>query len=371
VPSLLITDPGAEVTTRLTHDRTPIGGDTRALRLRAKAPLRVSFAGGGTDVSPFPESEGGAVLSATIARYAYGSLTPRPDGEISVSSEDLGVSLRFGVDELLTLDGELDLAKAAACHLGDLAGGERHGYDLKIQSSAPPGSGLGSSSAVMVTLVGLLRDRYGLQMDAYQVARTAHRLERYDLGIRGGQQDHYAAAFGGFNYIEFLGGDHVVVNPLRIREDTLAELEHNLLLCFTGRTRASDHIIADQSQRLVNAEEDTVSGLRAQKELATRMKHALLQNRLHDFGVLLDEAWHQKKRISPRISTPYIDEAYAAARAAGALGGKITGAGGGGFMLMYCDFDSKRRVAAALTDLDMTVEEITFAPSGLSTWSPR
>ncbi|GAA0492330.1 GHMP kinase [Paractinoplanes deccanensis] len=369
MPSLIMNDPRTEP--RSAPDHTAIRGDTRALRLRAKAPLRVSFAGGGTDVAPFPETEGGAVLSATIARYAYGSLTPRPDGAIRISSEDLGVSLEFGVDERLTLDGELDLAKAAACHLGDLAGGERDGYELRIHSSAPPGSGLGSSSAVMVTLVGLLRDRYGLQMDAYQVAHTAHRLERHDLGIRGGQQDHYAAAFGGFNYIEFLGGDQVVVNPLRVRDDTLAELEHNLLLCFTGRTRASDNIIADQSARLAGAELDTVEGLRAQKELATAMKHALLRNRLRDFGALLDEAWEQKKRISPRISTAYIDEAYAAARAAGALGGKITGAGGGGFMLIYCDFDRRRQVAAALTDLDMTVEEITFAPTGLSTWSPR
>ena len=371
MPSLLIDE------TRSHLDRSPADRtirpavDPRTLRLRAKAPLRVSFAGGGTDVAPFPETEGGVVLSASIARYAYGSLTPRPDGAITVSSEDLGTSLHFGVNEKLPLNGELDLAKAAACHLGDLAGGERDGYDLKIHSSAPPGSGLGSSSAVMVTLVGLLRDRYGLRMDSYEVARLAHRLEREDLGIRGGLQDHYAAAFGGFNYIEFLGGDHVVVNPLRIREDTLSELEHNLLLCFTGRTRASDNIIADQSARLADNAPETVAGLRAQKDLAAQMKRALLQNRLRDFGGLLGEAWEEKKRISPRITTDYIDEAYAVARREGALGGKITGAGGGGFMLIYCEFDRKRRVAKALRKLDMTVDEVVFTSTGLSTWSPQ
>ena len=365
MPSLLMTR------TLPTPRRAGSTEDSRGLVLRAKAPLRVSFAGGGTDVSPFPETEGGAVLSAGIARYAYGSLTPRPDGAITVASDDLGTSLRFGVDEQLTLDGKLDLAKAAACRLGELAGGERDGYDLRMHSSAPPGSGLGSSSAVMVALVGLLRDRYGLRMDNYEVARLAHELERVDLGIRGGLQDHYAAAFGGFNYIEFFGTDHVVVNPLRIRDDTVAELEHNLLLCFTGRTRASDHIIADQSARLVSREHETVAGLRAQKELASQMKHALLRNRLRDFGMLLGEAWEQKKRISPRISTDYIDEAYAVARRAGALGGKITGAGGGGFMLIYCDFDRKQRVSEALEKLDMTVDEVVFTPTGLSTWSPR
>jgi D-glycero-alpha-D-manno-heptose-7-phosphate kinase len=331
----------------------------------------VSFAGGGTDVSPFPETEGGAVLSATIARYVYGSLTPRPDGAITMSSEDLGISLRFGVNEELTLDGELDLAKAAACRLGDLAGGEHDGYDLTIHSSAPPGSGLGSSSTVMVTLVGLLRERYGLRMDAYDVARLAHQLEREDLGIRGGLQDHYAAAFGGFNYIEFLGGGQVVVNPLRIRDESLFELEHSLLLCFTGRTRPSDNIIADQSARLAGKEQDTVDGLRAQKSLAAQMKQALLHNRLRDFGALLGDAWEHKKRMSPRISTDYIDEAYDVARRAGALGGKITGAGGGGFMLIYCDFDRKQRVSDALKKLNVTVDEMVFAPAGLSTWSPR
>jgi D-glycero-alpha-D-manno-heptose-7-phosphate kinase len=222
----------------------------------------------------------------------------------------------------------------------------------------------------MVTLVGLLRERYGLQMDAYEVAAVAHDLERVDLGIRGGAQDHYAAAFGGFNYIEFFG-DHVLVNPLRLREDTIHELEHNLLLCFTGRTRASDGVIADQSSRLASGNSETVEGLRAQKELVMELKRALLYNRLRDFGSLLGEAWEQKKRLSPRISTGYIDEAYAVARREGALGGKVTGAGGGGFMLMYCDFERKHRVAEALTAMDVQVEEVAFTQAGLSTWSPR
>lgn len=346
------------------------GLDPRALVVRAKAPLRVSFGGGGTDVAPFPEQEGGAVLSATIAKYAYGSLKPRADGRISIRSEDLAMSLEFGVADDVHLDGQLDLVKAAVCQLADMAGGESAGYDLMLHSSVPPGSGLGSSSTVMVTLVGLLRERYGLHMDSYAIAQLAHDIEREDLGIRGGKQDHYAAAFGGFNYIEFFG-DHVVVNPLRIQESTVHELEHNLLLCFTGRTRASSGVISDQTERLTQRQSETVDGLRAQKALATDLKRALLQNRLRDFGALLGEAWEQKKRMSPMISTDYIDEAYALALEHGALGGKVTGAGGGGFMLIYCDFDRKQRVAEALTRIGIEVEEVVFAAAGLSSWTPR
>jgi D-glycero-alpha-D-manno-heptose-7-phosphate kinase len=369
VPHLILNRPGDPL---LLAPEEPQGiVHPRLLPLRAKAPLRVSFAGGGTDVSPFPEQEGGAVLSACIARYSYGSLTPRPDGAITVLSEDLGTSLRFGVNEELVQDGVLDLVKAAACRLGQMAGGEHDGYDLTMHTSAPPGSGLGSSSSVMVTLVGLLRERYGLHMDAYAVARLAYQLEREDLGIRGGLQDHYAAAFGGFNYIEFLGAGRVVVNPLRIPDQSLFELEHNLLLCFTGRTRPSDNIIADQSARLLNNEAETRAGLQAQKALAAEMKRALLHNRLRDFGALLGEAWTQKKRLSPRISSSVIDETYAVAQRAGALGGKITGAGGGGFMLVYCEFDRKRRVAEALAKMGLTVEDVVFSPTGLSTWIPR
>jgi D-glycero-alpha-D-manno-heptose-7-phosphate kinase len=343
--------------------------DSRTLRLRSKAPLRVSFAGGGTDVSPFPETEGGAVLSATIARYAYGSLTPRSDGVISLTSEDLGLQLQFNVDDPPPLNGRLDLIQTAVQRLAALAGGERGGYSLLVRCSVPPGSGLGSSSTVMVTLVGLLRERYGLQMDSYDVAHLAHRLEREELGITGGRQDQYAAVFGGFNYIEFMG-DHVLVNPLRIREETVYELEHNLLLCFTRQTRSSSLVIQDQSQRVVAGNTETLEGLRAQKALATELKRALLHNRLQEFGYLLGQAWEQKKRMSPRITTPHIDETYAAAVKAGALGGKVTGAGGGGFMLLYCDFDRKQRVAERLRGMGVDVHEVVFSQAGLCTWSP-
>jgi D-glycero-alpha-D-manno-heptose-7-phosphate kinase len=330
--------------------------------IRAKAPLRVSFAGGGTDVPPFPAKEGGLVLSATVNRYAYGALAPRADAQIGVESVDFGLSVNFGIDEELIFDGRLDLAKAAIRRMG------RGGYDLFLHSAAPPGSGLGSSSAVMVALIGLLKEFHGQALTDYEVAELAFRLEREDLGIKGGLQDQYAAAFGGFNFIEF-EPDRVIVNPLRIPPDVTHELEHNMLLCYTGKTRASDRIIEDQTRRWEAGDEEAIAGLRAGKELAVAMKNALLQRRLNDFGELLGAAWEQKKRMSPHIANDLIDEAYEAARKEGALGGKVTGAGGGGYMLFYCPFRRKHRVANALIALGGQVTEFEFTSQGLTTWS--
>jgi len=333
------------------------------LIVRAKAPLRLSFAGGGTDVSPFPETEGGVVLSATVDRYAYGSLTPRPDNQISVESVDFGLSLDFPVTEDPVLDGKLDLVKAAIRRLRreDLGG-----YDLVLRCNMPPGSGLGSSSTMMVALVGMLHEFYRLPLDQYEIAELAHVIERKDLNIRGGLQDHYAAAFGGFNFIEF--GERVVVNPLRIRDSVVNELELNLLLCFTGVTRESARIIDDQTNRVKTAAADTLSGLRAQKHLAVEMKSALLRGKLNEFGELLGEAWREKQKLSPMITTPRIAEAFDIALRNGAIGGKVTGAGGGGFILYDSDIKYKHRVADALTEFGVIPKEFSFEPRGLTTW---
>jgi|tagenome__1003787_1003787.scaffolds.fasta_scaffold20762594_2 D-glycero-alpha-D-manno-heptose-7-phosphate kinase len=331
--------------------------------IRAKAPLRVSFAGGGTDVPPFPETEGGLVLNATINKYAFSTLAPREDERINIESADFDLSISYGEDEPLTLDGKLDLVKAAIQSIGD----RRQGFDLFLHSSAPPGSGLGSSSTVMVTLIGVLKEFHNLPLTPYELAELAFRVEREDLGISGGHQDQYAATFGGFNFIEFLP-DRVIVNPLRISRDVINELEHNMLLCYTGATRRSDRIIEDQTKRFVEGEQEALDGLRMQKELAVEMKNTLLQGQLDDFGNLLHQAWEQKKHLSSRISNATLDEAYDAARKAGALGGKVTGAGGGGYMLLYCRFDRKHRVAETLRKMDILPTEFAFEFRGLDTW---
>jgi D-glycero-alpha-D-manno-heptose-7-phosphate kinase len=334
------------------------------MKIRAKAPLRISFAGGGTDVPPYPEREGGCVLNATIDNFAWGSLCPRKDGNVKLESVDVGLCLEYKADDEMPLDGQLDLVKAA---LTRLEAKNSHGFDIFLSSDAPPGSGLGSSSALMVALVGLVRELKNLPFTDYEIAQLAYAIEREDLGILGGLQDQYAATFGGFNFIEFYK-DRVIVNPLRISPDIVNELEHNLLLCYTGTTRRSDKIIEDQTRRFQERDEETLCALSEQKQLAVDMKNALLQRRLDDFGDFLHFAWESKKRMSSRISNPVIDELYVEARKHGAMGGKITGAGGGGYILFYCCFERKHKVAQAMRSMGAAPVDFAFEAQGLQTW---
>jgi D-glycero-alpha-D-manno-heptose-7-phosphate kinase len=302
------------------------------------------------------------VLSATINRYVHGSLWPRDDGRVRVESLDLGVAVDFAVGDPVPFDGRLDLAKAAVRRIGRAGTGCR----IVLRSGVPPGSGLGSSSSTMVALVGLLREHCGLALSEHDTARLAHLIEREDLGIPGGLQDHYAATFGGFNVIEF--GERVVVHPLPIRDAVVKELQDSLLLCFTGVTRESAAIIADQTARLESRQDRTLAGLRAQKELVREMRTALSAGALDRFGDLLGAAWEQKKKLSPLIATPRIDEAYDLAIRNGARGGKVTGAGGGGFLLLYCAAARQHRVHAALTRFGVSVTNVCFEKAGLTTW---
>jgi D-glycero-alpha-D-manno-heptose-7-phosphate kinase len=343
----------------------PVAEESPSRLLRARAPLRVSFAGGGTDVPPYPAEEGGLVLSATINRYAYGTLRPRTDRQIGIQSLDLDEVASIALEDARPDGDKLDLIKAA---IHKLAADSPHGFDLFLHSAAPPGSGLGSSSAVVVTLVGLLSAHMNMPLTDYEKARMAYTVERQDLGLKGGTQDQYAAVFGGFNFMEFRAED-VIVNPLRIPTETINELEYNLLLCFTGSTRVSDHIIDDQVGRYRSQESSTVDGLSLQKELAVEMKDALLRGNLTEFGNLLDRAWTAKKQMSPRISNEHIDQLYDEAMRHGALGGKVTGAGGGGYMLLYCRYDTKHKVHAALTALGAEAVDFQFDHTGLTTWS--
>ena len=312
---------------------------------------------------PFPAAEGGYVLSATIDRFAYGSLEPRSDRMVTIESVDFKANAEMSLEEEIRCDGHLDLIKAAVRRFGREG---TDGYDLVLRSNAPPGSGLGSSSTVIVALTGLLARHYGVELNEYRIAHLAHAIERNDLNIAGGMQDHYAATFGGFNFIEF--SDQVIVNPLRVRDEICHELELSLLLCFTGITRNSGLIIEDQTLRARTHTKDTIEGLRAQKELAIAMKAALLTGALRDFGMLLGEAWNQKKRMSPLITNSRIDELYDLAISKGALGGKITGAGGGGYILLFCDFTKRHHVIEALDLAGASVVEFTFSNKGMITW---
>jgi len=330
---------------------------------RARAPLRISFCGGGTDVSPYPEEHGGMVLSATINQYAYASLRPRRDSRLTLASLDYDVVARYDHPRRLRLDGNLDLIKAVV-----RAFKVRRGADLWVHSDAPPGSGLGSSSTLVVALIGVMSEWLGRPLSGYEVAELAYRIERLDLGLAGGRQDQYAAAFGGFNFIEFLG-DTTVVNPLRIRPDVLNELEYRLLLCYMGQTRQSAKIIERQTAAYRAGRATVVQALHRLREETLEMKKALLLGRVDALGELLHQAWETKKKLDDDISNSHVDRLYQLARREGAIGGKMPGAGGGGYFLLLARFDRKHRVAAALEKHGGQVVPFQFERRGLVTWS--
>ena len=324
--------------------------------------MRISFCGGGTDVPPYPEEKGGVVLSTTIDKYAYATLIPTEGEGFTVRSLDYNVIAKFDTPSDMIYNGELDLVKAALRWMG-IKGGCR----LFLHSDAPPGSGLGSSSTMVVALVGLLQRYLKRPMTAYEIAEAAYVIERKELGIQGGMQDQYAATFGGFNLIEF-NPNAVIVNPLRISYDTLSELEYHLVLCYTGRTRLSANILRDQVESYVQKNEDVMAALDQMKKLTIEMKNALLTGRLDDFGALMHEAWLQKKKLAKQITNPEIEKMYDAALRTGASGGKILGAGGGGYLILYCDFEKKHLVTGALENLGGKVVEFRFDHEGLRTW---
>lgn len=331
--------------------------------IRAKAPLRISFAGGGTDVSPFCEREGGCVVSATIDRYAHGTLRVRPGTQVSIQALDFGTSVEYDSREIAPYDGKFDLVKAAITRM---CPGEAVGLELFLHSDVPPGSGLGSSSTLMVTLVGLLKEYRKMSLSKHEIANLAYQIERVDLRIEGGYQDQFAAAYGGFNFIEFTATG-VTVAPLNLAAGVLNELQANLLLAYTGAPRFSSHILQDQISRYES--KTSLESLRELKRLAHEIRDALLAGKLADFGQLLHVEWETKQRLSPKIGTTQLSEVYSAARDLGALGGKAAGAGGGGFMLFYCPFDKKHRVAEGLRRLGCLVSDLAFSREGVETWT--
>jgi len=332
------------------------------ITVRSKAPLRISFGGGGTDVPPYPQERGGVTLNTTINKYAYATLMPMEGKEIKVTSLDYDIVAKYRTDRELAYDGKLDLVKATLKRLcPDRA------MHLYLHSDAPPGSGLGSSSTMCVALVAAIQHHLRSPMTDYELADLAYRIERVDLGIAGGLQDQYAATFGGFNLTEFYG-DRVVVNPLRIKMDTLNELEYRLLLCYTGSTRLSANILREQTQSFVDKKKDVVDSLDYIKELAIQMKNALLRNELDRFGDLLHEGWVHKRRLASAITNPGIDALYDIARENGALGGKLLGAGGGGYLLLFCEFDKRHMVAERLEAAGGQLVDFGFEKRGVQTW---
>ena len=329
--------------------------------IRGRAPLRISFGGGGTDVAPFCVEQGGAIIGSTINKYAYCSIVPRKDDQIIVHSLDFDMTVKYNTRENYVYDGRLDLVTAALKAMKI-----KQGCEVYLQCDAPPGSGLGTSSTVMVALLIAMARWKGVEMDAYHLADLAYQVEREDLGIEGGYQDQYAAAFGGFNFIEFYGRNNVVVNPLRIKKDILNELQYNLLLCYTGNIHVSANIIKDQVRNY--EKKDSFNAMCEVKALAYAIKDQLLKGNLNGFGKLLDYGWQSKKRMSDKISNCQIDELYEEAIKAGALGGKLLGAGGGGYLLMYCPYNVKHKVAARMEAAGGQLTDWNFELRSAQAW---
>jgi D-glycero-alpha-D-manno-heptose-7-phosphate kinase len=337
--------------------------------LRAKAPLRISFCGGGTDVSPYPEEKGGVVLSTTIDKYVYATLRTREDMQVTLTSLDYDQSCTHPLDRPLPLDGGLELLKGVVNHFLALRPNAfPSGFDLLVHSDAPPGSGLGASSTLVTALVGVLREWMREPLTNYDIAELTFQIERIDLRIAGGRQDQYAATFGGFNFIEF-HADHTIVNPLRVRREVVNELEYSMLLCFTGSTRTGANIVRNQTESYVRREERVVRSLDRMKELTLEMKSALLRDRVHLFGELLHTAWQSKKDLDAGITNPAIDGLYEAALRAGAVGGKLLGAGGGGYLVVFCPFDRRQGIGRALEAAGGALVPYAFEDRGLQTWT--
>lgn len=335
---------------------------------RARAPLRISFAGGGTDLSPYVNAHGGLVLSSTIDRFARATLRICEEPVIRVRSLDYGASLDIDIRQPPPFDGNLDLVKGCLRRLSS-SDTLQHGLELYLDTEAPPGSGLGASSALVVATIGALAEWRRLRLDRYQVARLAWEIERRDVGVPGGLQDQYAASFGGVNFIEFRSETDVVVNSLRVEPKILSELEYNMLLVYTGATRVSAKIIESQIAGLTEKRQGVTAAMDEMKQLTIDAKDALLKGRLDDFARLLHVEWLAKKRTSDLVSTDRIEELYAEARALGVVGGKVSGAGGGGFMFLYCPFDRKREVSKRLTELGCEVLPVAFEANGMESWA--
>lgn len=334
----------------------------RGVLIRSRAPLRISFAGGGTDVSPYCDERGGAVISSTIDRFAFCSISPRADRDISIRSLDYEREEKWKANGLFQYDGNLDLIKAVLNHFD-----VKQGFDMFLHCDAPPGSGLGSSSTVIVSILGAISDWLNQPLSQYEMAKLAYDLERKELGFKGGRQDQYAAVFGGFNFMEFKGDD-TIVTPLRIKGEVLNELHYNMLLCYTGRTRDGANIIADQTKGYVDKNDQVIEALDNAKRLARETKDALMKGNIRRMGELLNDSWEHKKRFTQKITNDRVDKIYETAIANGAIGGKISGAGGGGYMFFICEYDRKHIVADALSKMDVHITHFNFDKHGLQTW---
>ena len=337
--------------------------------IRARAPLRLGLAGGGTDVSPYCDQHGGCVLNATIDRYAYAVIRTLDTPGVRFVATDQGRACDMPLAPHYALDGTLDLHKAVYNEIvATYTGGKPVAVELSTFCDAPVGSGLGSSSTLVVAMIKAFAEFFNLPLDDYTIARMAFKIERIDCGLQGGRQDQYSATFGGFNFMEFYAGEHAVINSLRVKHWILNELEASLVLFYTGVSRESARIIADQSRNMETNRDDAIEVFHGLKREATLMKECLLRG---DFGGIVESmrlGWENKKKSASTVSNPHIEAIYASAIAAGARAGKVSGAGGGGFMMFFAPPERRMDVVRALGRFDGQVSNAHFTKHGTQAW---
>jgi len=336
---------------------------------RSKAPLRIGLAGGGTDVSPYSDEFGGAILNATISLNASATIEIISGNQIILEANDREETESFKWSSSLPINGHLDLLKGVYNRIQKDYPFANPGFRLSTFVDAPAGSGLGTSSTLAVAIVGAFVEMLQLPLGEYDIAHYAYEIERQDLGLAGGKQDQYAATFGGVNYMEFSGEDKVIVNPLRIRQRYIDELENNLLLYYTSQTRESAELIKRQSRNVAEKKQSSIEAMHELKHQAQMMKEALLKGHLDEMGNILNIGFEQKRKMADGINNQLIDDIYAAAKASGATGGKISGAGGGGFMIFYCPGNTKYKVMKNLEKFGGVTQNYHFTKHGLKTWT--
>lgn len=337
--------------------------------IRSRAPLRMGLAGGGTDVSPYAELYGGSILNATINLYATATIIPNDSGNINMRAVDQQISWTGKSLDRLEIDGTLDLLKGVYNRVVKDFVSKPLSFELITHVDAPAGSGLGSSSTLVVAILGAFTEWLKLPLGEYDIAHLAYEIERKDLKLAGGRQDQYAATFGGFNFMEFYKDEKVIVNPLRIRNKIVIELQHNIVLFYTGTSRESAAIIEKQTKAIEQKSMDAVEATHRVKEQSVKMKEALLKGELDKIGEILHFSWEHKKRMATGISNTGIEKIYETALSAGASGGKISGAGGGGFMFFYCPGNTRFEVIKAISELEGRVKHYEFAMTGLYSYT--
>lgn len=337
--------------------------------VRARAPLRLGLAGGGTDVSPYCEVYGGRVMNVTIDRYAYAIIGPRDGQEACFHALDIGHQEVHACDSSIIPSGPLQLLKGVYSRVSrDFLDGSRPPLTIKTFSDAPPGSGLGSSSTMVVALVQAFVEYFSLPLGEYEVAQLAYDIERKDLQLAGGKQDQYAATFGGFNFMEFYADDRVIVNPLRIKDWVWAELEASLVLYFTGVSRASADIIDQQSRNVGDKKQASIDAMHQLKDEAIQMKECILKGDLRRLESTLQAGWEAKKKTATSISNPLIEQVERIAFANGARAAKVSGAGGGGFMMFLCSPEQRIDLTRALLQQGGSILDFHFTQQGATSW---